>query len=65
MSAKLTFNPFTGTFDYIYPEDHHGGYYLVSDGKTIIVEENKTMFALSNFTVEGTIILNGMIGVIE
>lgn len=65
MSAKLTFNPFSGTFDYIYPQDHHGGYYKILEGQTIIVEEYKTMFAMQDFTIDGTIILNGMIGVVD
>jgi hypothetical protein len=37
----------------------------VPEGRTILIEQYKAMFALQNFTLEGTIILNGMIGIIE
>jgi hypothetical protein len=59
------FNPLTGSFDIIDKQDHHGGFYHVPEGRTILIEQYKAMFALQNFTLEGTIILNGMIGIIE
>lgn len=57
--AKLTFNPFTGTFDFIYPEDHHGGYTLIADGTTVIVETNKLIVGHEDITIDGQLILNG------
>jgi hypothetical protein len=57
--AKLTFNPFTGTFDFIYPEDHHGGYTLIADGTTVIVETNKLIIGHEDITIDGQLVLNG------
>lgn len=64
-SARLTFNPFTGTFDYIYPEDHHGGFYCIPEGLTVKIEEWKTMFSLQYTVIEGSLVIDGMLGVIE
>jgi hypothetical protein len=62
--AKLTFNPFSSTFDYIYPEDHHGGFSLIADGTTIIVEVNKIIYAHEDIIVDGALILNGTLTII-
>ncbi len=63
-TPKLTFNPFTGTFDYIYPEDHHGGFSLIADGVTIKVETNKIIFAHEDMSVEGQLIIDGTLTII-
>lgn len=63
-TPKLTFNPFSGTFDYTYPEDHHGGYTEILEGRTVSVEEYKIIFAHLDIVIEGALVLNGTLTVI-
>ena len=63
-TPKLTFNPFTSTFDYIYPEDHHGGYSLIATGVTVKVETNKVIYAHDDMVVDGSLILDGTLTIL-
>lgn len=62
----LEFNPITGSFDVIDKQDHHGGYWWIPAGRTIVVDNYKNMIVHGYQILDGSLIVqeNGLLSII-
>lgn len=62
---KYVFNVFTGSFDIVDTQDNNTSYYIIPDGKTVTIDDYKMMIVESGFTIEGSLIVNGILKMVE